>query len=152
MQLCIEHRSVNMVDSSSFAEGRNIVGPLVGAHLGDYRLEQLLEDSEAGEVFLARGGQAGAKFRLRVLAVPSNLDPEARMLYLGHFQKQANQVAQLESAHILKLLDYGTYQGLPYLVYPSYAMETMSRHLAQNGALDARRAGYYLDRVAEALE
>src|SRR5712691_9313191 len=117
MQLCMKHRSVNMVDPSSFAEGRNIAGLSVGAPLGDYRLEQLLENSEAGQIFLARGGQAGATFRLRVLAVPSNLDPEARMLYLGHFQKQASQVAQLESANILKLLDYGTYQGLPYLVY-----------------------------------
>src|SRR5712691_1930178 len=115
MQLCIKHRSVNMVDSSFPAEGHNNVGLQAGSVLGDYSLEQLLENNEAGQVFLARGSQAGATFRLRVLAVPSNLDPEARMLYLGHFQKQASQVAQLESANILKLLDYGTYQGLPYL-------------------------------------
>ncbi len=42
-----------MVDSSSFAEGRNIVGLSVGAQLGDYRLEELLEQREAGQVFLA---------------------------------------------------------------------------------------------------
>jgi len=141
-----------MVDSSSFAEGRNIVGLSVGAQLGDYRLEELLEKREAGQVFLARNNVTGAQFHLHILSVPSDIDPEARLVYLGYFQKQANQVAALEHPFILPLLHYGTYQGLPYLVYPYYAMQSLSRHLAQHGPLDAQRAGYYLDQVAAALE
>src|SRR5260370_2470535 len=152
MQLCIKHRSVNMVDSSFPAEGHNNLGLQAGSVLGDYRLEELLEKREAGEVFLARNNVTGAQFHLYILAVPSGIDPEERLVYLGYFQKQANQVAALEHPFILPLLHYGTYQGLTYLVYPCDAMQSLSKHLAQHGPLDAQRAGYYLDQVAAALE
>lgn len=141
-----------MVDSSLPAEGRNKVEIHSGSVLGDYRLKELLETSEAGQVFLARNITTGVQYRLRILAVPAQLDAEARLLYLGYFQKQANQVAALRHAHILPLHSYGTYQGAPYLVYQHYPMVSLSKHLAQHGALDAQRAGFYLDQIAAALE
>src|ERR1700719_557120 len=102
-----------MVDSSSSAKGSNKVGLQAGSALGDYRLEELLETGEAGQVFLARHTTTGVQYRLRILAVPGDLDAEARMLYLGRFQKQANQVAALVHPHILPLLSYGTHQSIP---------------------------------------
>ncbi|HLX58351.1 MAG TPA: Rieske 2Fe-2S domain-containing protein [Ktedonobacteraceae bacterium] len=131
---------------------RNKVEPSVGSLLGDYRLEQLLEKNEAGQVFLARHSSTGALFRLRVLAVPPGLEPEARIIYLGFFQKQANQVAELQNLHILPLLSYGTYQGIPYLAYQYYPTESLSKRLGQQGPTNAIVAGRYLDQIAEALE
>ena len=140
-----------MAEPSFSAGERNKADPQPGARLGDYQLAQLLESGEAGQLFLARGA-AGASLRLRVLTVPSDLDAEERMLYLGYVQKQANQVAALKHTHILPLLDYGIYQGRPYLVYPHYAIEALSKYLARKGAMEMLLAGRYLDQVAEALE
>lgn len=141
-----------MVDSSSAAGGRNKVELRAGSTLGDYRLEELFEAGEGGQVFRARNTSTGIQYRLRILAVPEQLDAEARMLYLGYVQKQANQITTLEHAHILSLLSYGTYQSIPCLAYQQYPMESLSKHLAQHGPLDARRAGSYLDQLAAALE
>jgi serine/threonine protein kinase len=131
-----------MIDSSFSA----------GSTLGEYLLEQLLDAGEAGQVFLARHTITGILFRLRILAVPAPLDAEARMLYLGYVQKQANQITTLKHAHILSLLSYGTHQSIPYLAYQQYPMESLSNHLAQHSPLDTQRAGSYLDQLAEALE
>lgn len=141
-----------MVDSSSAAGGRNKVEFQAGSALGDYRLEELLETGEAGQVFLARNTTTGMQYRLRILAVPAHLDAEARMLYLGYFQKQANQLSALQHTHILSLLSYGTQQSIPYLAYQHYPMHSLSKHLAQHGPLDTRLAGAYLDQLAAALE
>src|SRR5581483_10790251 len=142
----------HMVDSSLPAERRNKVELHSGSVLGDYRLKELLDTGEAGQVFQARNITTGVQYRLCILAVPAQLDAEARLLYLGYFQKQANQVAALQHAHILPLHSYGTYQGAPYLAYQHYPMVSLSKHLAQHGALDAQRAGFYLDQIAAALE
>jgi len=141
-----------MGDSLSAAGGRNNVGLQVGSVLGEYRLEKQLEAGEAGQVFLARHATTGTRYRLHILAVPTGLDAEARMLYLGYFQRQANRLAALQHPGILPLLLYGTHEGMPYLAYQDTPMESLSKHLAQHGPLDVRRAGLYLDQLAAALE
>lgn len=141
-----------MVDSSSAAGGRNNIGLQAGSALGEYRLEKQLEAGQAGQVFLARHATTGTRYRLRILAVPARLDAEARMLYLGFFQRQANRLAALQHPGILPLLLYGTQEGTPYLAYQEAPTESLSKHLAQHGPLDARRAGLYLDQLAGALE
>lgn len=141
-----------MVDSSSASGGRNKVELQAGSVLGEYLLQELLETGEGGQVFRARNTSTGIQYRLRILAVPAHLDAEARMVYLGYVQKQANQLTALEHPHILPLLFYGTYQSVPCLTYQQYSMQSLSKHLAQHGPLDAQRAGSYLDQIAAALE
>ncbi len=141
-----------MVNSSSSTGGRNNLELRAGSALGEYVLEQQTETGEAGQVFLARHATTGVPFRLRILAVPAHLDAEARMLYLGYVQKQANQLTILAHAHILPLLSYGTYQGIPCLAYQQYPMESLSKHLAKRGPLNVQLAGSYLDQLAAVLE
>ncbi len=109
---------------------RSPFNSLVGATLGNYVLEEILEQSEAGPVFKARNTAAGALFRLRVLVVPPNLKPEDRIVYLGRFQKEANKVASLQHMYILPLVDYamhsavgdpqGNILALPGITLPPY--------------------------------
>ncbi len=141
-----------MRDPSSAAGGRNNIGLQAGSVLGEYRLEKQLESSQAGQVFLARNATTGTRYRLRLLTVPARLDAEARMLYLGYFQRQANRLAALQHPGILPLLLYGTQEGMPYLAYQDAPMEALSKHLAQRGPLGERQAGLYLDQLAAALE
>ncbi len=143
-----------MIEDSSFPKGhdKSTPYPSIGTTLGEYRLEQLLEQSEFGPDFLARNNATGTMFRLRLLTLPSDLSSEERIVYLGHFQQQANQVTELQHVYILPLLDYGTYSGSPYLVYPYLPAMTLSTYLAQHKPMDAQLAGHYLDQLADALE
>jgi Rieske Fe-S protein len=142
-----------MIEQTSF-------GKLVGTTLGNYRLERLIEQNELGAVFLASGRDKSGSYEkttylLRVLAVPTGLTADARMVYLGRFQKEANQVAELQNSYmpyILPLLDYGNHQGTPYLVSPNLPVTALSAVLTQKGPLDVLVASRYLDQVATALE
>jgi eukaryotic-like serine/threonine-protein kinase len=141
---------------------------LVGTALGNYRLERLIEQNELGTVFLASkrsaDGREGIETRsaegpykkttylLRVLAVPTDVTAEDRMVYLGRFQREANQVAGLQNPYILPLLDYGNHQGTPYLVSPNLPVTSLSAVITQKGPLDVLVASRYLDQVATALE
>jgi len=134
-----------MVEPSAFDK-------LVGATLGNYRLDKLIDKNDLEPVFLARSSKDSGRFLLRVLAVPADLTAEARIVYLGHFQQQANQVAGLQNPYILPLLDYGNHQGMPYLVSPDLSAASLSTVLAQKGAIDVILASRYLDQVTTALE
>jgi eukaryotic-like serine/threonine-protein kinase len=133
---------------------------LIGATLGNYCLEELIEQNEASSVYKARNTLAGALFRLRVIVVPSDMKPEDRIVYLGRLQREANQVAVLQHRHILPLVDYAMHsassdpKGIswPYLVSPYLSMKSLSSLLAQKGPIDATITGRYLDQIASALE
>src|SRR5689334_21858979 len=141
-----------MVESAPFDS-------LIGATLGNYCLEELIEQNEASSVYKARNTLAGAVFRLRVIAVPPDLKPEDRIVYLGRIQREANQVAALQHRHILPLVDYAMHSAAgnpkgtfcPYLVSPYFPVKQLSALLAQKGPIDAILTGRYLDQIASAL-
>lgn len=142
-----------MVEHSAFDR-------LIGATLGNYFLEQLIEQNEAGCVFIARNTASGTLFRLRILVAPTNLTPEDRIVYLGRVQQEANRVASLQHRHILPLVDYATRSAVndpagsswPYLVSPYLPMQSLSKQLAQKGPVDVVLASRYMDQIASALE
>ncbi len=134
-----------MVEQSAFDK-------LVGTTLGNYRLDKLIDKNDLGPVFLARSSKDSGKFLLRVLTIPANLTAEARIVYLGHLQQQANQVAGLQNPYVLPFLDYGNHQGMPYLVSPGLSAVSLSAVLAQKGPIDVILASRYLDQITTALE
>ena len=133
---------------------------LIGTTLGNYCLEELIEQNEASSVYRARNTVAGGLFRLLVIAVPADLKPEDRIVYLGRFQREANQVSTLNHRHILPLVDYAIHNAVsdpkgtswPYLVSPYLAVKPLSTFLARKGPIDATLTGRYLDQIASALE
>jgi serine/threonine protein kinase len=123
---------------------------LIGTTLGTYQLEQLIEQNPRGPVFTAR--KEGAAYIVRLLALPADMPQEARMVYLGRFQQEAHAVAALQHPNILPLLDYGNYQGLPYLVFPYVPVTPLRTLLTQQAPTDLIAIGRYLDSIAGALE
>jgi serine/threonine protein kinase len=140
-----ERRELIMIEHLSFDK-------LVGTTLGNYRLERLLEQNELGASFQAHNGTEKTSYLVRVLAPPTGMTPDARVLYLGRFQREANQVAELHNPYILPLLDYGNQQGMPYLVSPNLSTTSLSAQLSQKEPLDVLVASRYLDQIATALE
>ena len=138
-----------MVAHSSFES-------LIGTAVGKYRMEKLGEIGAIGPLFIARDSEAGKLYRLHMLIISAALPPEERIVYLGRFQKEANQAASLEHPSILPLVDYGmhTLAGdirgatLPYLVSPYAATRPLH---AQPVPLDALLVSRYLDQITAAL-
>ncbi len=129
---------------------------LIGVIIGNYRLEKLRERHKWGPVFLGQS-RGGERYDIRFLDVPGGAGvPEraadAHIVYLGRFQQEANRVAALHHPSILPLLDYGSYQGIPYLVYPAMSLVSLRNLLAQSVPDDYLVIGRYLEQIASALE
>ncbi len=125
---------------------------LVGATLGDYRLEQFIGQSKIGPAFLARTSSAATAYLLRFLVGPTNHAATYHDDELERFQYRASQMAALQHPYILPLLDYGIYHGIPYLVSPHITMRSLHARLAKSGPLDVLTVGRYLDQITAALE
>src|SRR5258706_2086950 len=125
---------------------------LVGTTLGNYRLEQLIEQNNSQLVFLARSGDATITYLLRILAVPAGLTTREREDYQERFLYRASQVASLQHPYILPMLDYGCEHGMLYLVSPHIPMRSLRARLAKSGPLDMYTAGRYLDQITATLE
>ncbi len=126
---------------------------LLGATLGRYRLDELVEQSKLGPLFAARGSDAPqARYLVRVLAIQPITSQEALAHYWERFQQHAGGVATLQHPYILPLVDYGIANGTPYLVWPHVPVRSLSARLEQSGPVDALTVGRYLDQVAAALE
>ena len=125
---------------------------LIGTRLGNYRLEQSLGRGKWGPVFLARTDTVDTAFLLSILAGLTLSGAKDRQAYLERFQHQASQIATLQHPNILPLLDYGIYQGMPYLVSPHIAMRSLRTRLAKGVSLDVLTVGRYLDQIAATLD
>ncbi|HXL35837.1 MAG TPA: serine/threonine-protein kinase [Ktedonobacteraceae bacterium] len=124
----------------------------IGTSLGNYRLEQFIEQSNWGPVFLARSNANSTGYLLRFLIGSVNQSSKSHELYLERFQYQASQIAALQHPNILPLIDFGVYRGLPYLVSPQMSMRSLLSRLDRNVPLDVFTIGRYLDQIATALE
>src|SRR5690242_6372963 len=91
---------------------------LVGASLGEYRLEHLLAKGELSSMFLATNPKANTPFTLRILHVNADQSTESGAAYVTRFQQQANHIATLQHPYILPLIDFNVWRGVPYLVWP----------------------------------
>jgi hypothetical protein len=126
---------------------------LVGATLGKYRLEEVVEQSKLGPLFTARSSDAPqARYLVRVLAVQPFASQEALGTYWKRFQQQASSIATLQHPYILPLVDYGIADVTPYAVWPHVPVRSLSARLAQSGPVDPLTVGRYLDQIAAALE
>src|SRR6266571_4155157 len=124
----------------------------IGTSLGSYRLEQFVEQSNWGPVFLARSNANSTDYLLRFLTGSAYQSTKVHELYLERFEYQASQIATLQHPNILPLIDFGVYRGLPYLVSPQMLMRSLLSRLDRNGPLDIFTIGRYLDQIATALE
>jgi serine/threonine protein kinase len=123
----------------------------IGTSLGSYRLEQFIEQSNWGPVFLAHTNANSTGYLLRFLIGPANQSSKSHELYLERIQYQAGQIATLQHPNILPLIDFGVYRGLPYLVSPQMSMRSLLSRLDRNVPLDVFTIGRYLDQIATAL-
>lgn len=124
----------------------------IGTSVGNYRIEQFIEQSNWGPVFLARTNTNTSGYLLRFLIGSANQSSKSHELYLERFQYQASQIATLQHPNILPLIDFGVHRSLPYLVSPQMSMRSLVSRLDRSVSLDVFTIGRYLDQIATALE
>jgi serine/threonine protein kinase/class 3 adenylate cyclase len=120
---------------------------LVGRQLGRFRLEEMLGHGGMGVVYRAVDTSDGRAVALKVLrgAAATN------SAMLRRFHKEARLLAEVQSPHVVNLLEVNEDAGLPYLVLEFVAGRSLDRVLAERGWLPERAAVAILADVARGL-
>jgi serine/threonine protein kinase len=129
---------------------------LTGKIVGRYHLERVLDAHQWGPIFLG-SNQMRNRFIIRFIgAAPleqgRKVTPAEQRIITDRLQQEARKLAQLSHPHLIPLLDYGTYQGLLYLVYPSLTSPSLRSLLAPNILSSPFSLGRFLEQIASALE
>ncbi|HUF65671.1 MAG TPA: protein kinase [Gemmatimonadaceae bacterium] len=118
------------------------------ATLGDsYRLERELSPGGMSRVFVAREQTLGRDVVIKVLPPEMAAD-----VSIERFQREIQVAAGLQHPLIVPVISAGQTKGLPYLVMPFIAGESLRQRLARQRELPVREAVRILRDVAVALE
>src|SRR5215831_3727115 len=99
----------------------------VGQQLGNYHLIQLLGKGGFAEVYLGEHIHLGTKAAIKVLHTQLTVDD------VSIFRNEARTIAQLEHPHIIRVLEFGVEERIPFLVM-SYANNGTMRRLHPKGS------------------
>lgn len=123
------------------------VSTRVGERIGNYQLTRLIGAGGLAEVYL--GEQVFLKKQAAVKLLHSRLTDDASK---RTFRDEAKTIAHLDHPNILRVLEYGEEQGLPFLVM-TYAPDGTLRHRHLQGVqLPLTTVVAYVKQVAHALQ
>jgi serine/threonine protein kinase len=118
---------------------------LVGKSFGRYHITDRLGEGGMASVYKAFDTNLERYVAIKVIRRDREDDS-----FLKRFQREAKALAHLDHPYILKVLDYGEEEGMPYLVMPLVAGGTLKESLKQ--AMPYQEAAALLAPVARALE
>ncbi len=119
---------------------------LIGQHLGQYEIIGLLGEGGMAAVYRARQTTMQRNVAIKVIELKLARNPD----FVRRFELEAQTVASLSQAHILKVFDYGQQGDVIYLV-----MELLQGSLAdliRKGPLPLATTLTLLDQVGSALD
>ncbi|HEX6767535.1 MAG TPA: serine/threonine-protein kinase [Polyangiaceae bacterium] len=105
--------------------------PTLPSRFGSYLVVRTIGRGGMATVLEARHEKLGARVALKVL------DPAlaAQPLAAARFQREARAAAGIRHEHVLRVLDIGTEEGLPYLVMELLEGDDLSAYLARRERL-----------------
>jgi serine/threonine protein kinase len=131
--------------------GKLLEGRHQGFMLGKYRLLSLLGKGSMGTVYLAEHTMMRRRVALKVLP----FDHVQQPAYLDRFMREAQAVALLDHANIVRAYDVGKeHEGkrdVYYLAMEYVEGHDMAHYLKDNGPLDVVRAANLIRQVARGL-
>lgn len=114
---------------------------------GRYRLVSLLGRGGMGAVWRAEHVELGTPAAVKLLDPRLADSADA----LRRFKREARAAAELRSAHIVQIFDYGVDQGDPYIAMELYQGETLGQRLDRAGRLDPKTTARLLSDVGKAV-
>lgn len=90
---------------------------LIGHSLGRYQILEPLGEGGMAIVYKAYDTRLESEVAVKVIRI-ERLAPEILQRAMKRFEREAKSLAQLTHPNLVKVLDYGEYEGQPYLVMP----------------------------------
>src|SRR5579859_6021249 len=120
---------------------------LVGQSIGQYQVVRLIGEGGMAVVYQARQESIKRDVAIKVIR-PGLTDMQE---FARRFEQEAQTVASLSHAHILKIFDYGQQDDIVYLVMELLTGGSLDQ-LIKQGPLSLSRASVLLDQIASALD
>jgi len=122
---------------------------LIGQSLGRYHILEQLGEGGMATVYKAYDTRLETDVAVKVIRT-ENLTLGTMERALKRFEREAKALARLTHPNIVKVTDYGEYEGKPYLVMPYLPGGTLKERLGQ--PIPWREAARLLISIAEALD
>lgn len=103
---------------------------LIGKSLGRYRILEQIGEGGMATVYKARDTRLEADVAVKVIRT-ENLAPSVLERALKRFEREAKALARLTHPNIVKVMDYGEYEGKPYLVMPFFPGGSLKKRLGK---------------------
>src|SRR5450432_3102496 len=116
--------------------------------LGDYELIALIGEGGMGVVYRARQVSLDREVAVKVLAT----GPWASSHFIERFQREAQNAARMQHAHIVAIHEVGTAEELHFYSMRLVRGETLADVLRRDGKLPALRAAALLIPIADAID
>jgi len=123
---------------------------LIGKSLGRYHILEQLGEGGMAIVYKAYDTRLEADVAVKVIRT-ERLAPEILQRAMKRFEREAKSLAQLTHPNLVKVLDYGEYEGKPYLVMPYLPGGTLKQKL-QGQPIPWQEAARLLIPIARALD
>ena len=119
-----------------------------GTYIDHYIIIKLIGRGGMAEVYQTRDSRLDAIVALKFIRA-DRFAPEILRWVVKRFQIEAKKMAQLSHPNIVKVFDYGTYQGMPYLVMDYLPGGTLKQSMGR--PMGYKAAARLLLPIAEAL-
>ncbi len=126
-----------------------VIDQPVGKNIGDYQITRSLGHGTLSAVYEARKESTGTTFVVTTFLLPDTLSVPARVSFLKRFERESSILSALRHPYILPVLDYGEYDGLPYLVTPSVKGSSLKKLLRHKGSFTPQQVFELLKRVVD---
>ena len=123
---------------------------LIGQYLGRYHIIEQLGEGGMAVVYKAYDTRLETDVAVKVIRTDT-LAPSVLGRTLKRFEREAKSLARLTHANIVKVSDYGEYEGHPFLVMPYLPGGNLKERL-KKGGLPWPEAVHLLIPIARALE
>ncbi len=112
-----------------------------------YRVVRVLGEGGMGVVFEAEHTGVGRKVALKALRADFAKTPDV----VARFQREARAAAAIGHDNIIDVIDFGTFEGAPFMVMEMLKGEALDERIARKGKLPLENAAYILQQVLSAL-
>jgi serine/threonine protein kinase len=123
---------------------------LIGQSLGRYHVIEQLGEGGMAIVYKAYDTRLEADVAVKVIRT-ERLAPDILQRAMKRFEREAKSLAQLTHPNLVKVLDYGEFEGRPYLVMPYLPGGTL-KQMMKGQSMPWQEAARLLIPVARALD
>ncbi len=122
--------------------------PWLGIELGPYRIEEVIGEGGMGRVYRGRRIDGAFEAEVAIKRIRAEVVPET---LLQRFASERSILAAIEHPGIARLLDAGSWQGVPYLVMEYVRGDSLLEHLDDKNLKTPARLEL-LARLSDAVE